>query len=242
MAFWIPLMMAAGSMAQGMQAQGQAEIAKLTDESNVKVQNLIREGNNILSASRGALNRYMQSRQNQVHLKNTGKQIEAATTNMLRLQDHATSGSVQRRIAAAEESGALAASVGAAGVGGGTVQMLNSTMNLRHAQIDQAAKASEKQQLYDMDQDRSLLKEQMILGLSDVQFLDDINLMEVQGRNIQVPSTASVMINAASTFMQAYAQMGGGKGAGTVDSSAAGAKQSGYTGGQFSNWLGSRAK
>lgn len=242
MAFWIPLMMAAGAAAQGMQAQGAAEVAKLTDESNVKVQNIIRKGNNILSASRGALNRYLQSRQNQVHLKNTGKQIEAVTTNILRLQDHANSGSVQRRIAAAEEAGALAAQTGAAGVSGGTVQMLNSTLSLRHAQIDQVARTQTKQQTYDMDRERELLKEQMILGLSDVQFLDDINLMAVQPKNIQVPSTASVMINAATTFMKAYAEMGGGGGGTGTNSAVAGSQRSGYTGGQMSSWIGSRTK
>lgn len=210
MAFWIPLIMAGMSVAQGMKQQGEAEIAKLTDESNTRVANIIREGNNKLAAAQGSLARYMQSRANQVHLKNTGKAIEAVTTNMLRLRDVASTGALDRRVAAAEELGAVQAQAGAAGIGGGTVAMINSTVNLRHAQVDQIAKRQEKEQTYDMSIQRDSLKEQMILGLSDVQYLDNINMMEQQSRNIQVPSTGQVFANAALTFMQSYAQLGGG--------------------------------
>lgn len=238
MAFWIPLAMAAMSVAQGMQQQGEAEIAKLSDESNTRVNNIIRESNNILAAATGSLSRYMQSRQNQVHLKNTGKELEAITTNMLRLQDAAQTGALERRIAAAEEAGAMSASVGAAGIGGGTIQMLNSTMNLRSAMVEQLARTEQKQQKYDMSLAREATKEQMILGLSDVQFLDNINMMEYQSRNIQVPSNASVFGNAALTFMQSYAQLGGSFGGkSTTNSVAQGASQSGYTGPAFSNWI-----
>lgn len=240
MAFWIPLAMATMSAAQGLQQQGAAKAARIADESNTRVNNIIRESNNILAAASGSLSRYMQSRQNQVHLKNTGKELEAITTNMLRLQDAAQTGTLERRIAAAEEAGALSASVGAAGIGGGTVQMLNSTMNLRSAMVEQLARTEQKQQQYDMNLARESTKEQMILGLSDVQFLDNINMMEYQSRNIQVPSTASVFGNAALTFMKFYSQLGGSFGGGdtsTTYSVAQGASQSDYTGPAFSNWI-----
>lgn len=210
MAFWIPLAMAGMSLMQGMQQQGQAKIARITDESNTRVANIIREGNNELAAAQGSLSRYMQSRANQTHLKNVGGAIEAVTTNMLRLNDFANKGALDRRVAAAEEMGAVAAQAGAAGIGGGTVAMINSTVNLRHAQVDQIAKRQEKEQTYDMSIQRDSLKEQMILGLSDVQYLDNINMMEQQSQNIQVPSTGQVFANAALTFMQSYAQLGGG--------------------------------
>lgn len=239
MAFWIPLAMAAMSVSQGMQQQGEAKIAKIADESNTRVNNIIRESNNILAAATGSLSRYMQSRQNQVHLKNTGKELETITTNMLRLQDAAQTGALERRVAAAEEAGAMSAAVGAAGIGGGTIQMLNSTMNLRSAMVEQLARTEQKQQQYDMSLAREATKEQMILGLSDVQFLDNINMMEYQSRNIQVPSNASVFGNAALTFMQSYAQLGGSFGGAksATNSVAQGASQSGYTGPAFNNWI-----
>lgn len=208
--FWMPLIMAGMSMAQGMKAQGDAEVAKITDESNTKVANINRLANNKLAAAQGSLNRYMQSRQNQVHLKNTGKAIETTTTNIIRLNEAATAGSASRRIAAAEESGAIAARVGAMGIGGGTVSMLNATAKLRQDIADGMADTQTKQQTYDMGLQRDAQREMMILGLSDVQFLDGINMQAQQSRNIQVPSNAEVFGNAALTFMSSYAQLGGG--------------------------------
>lgn len=239
MAFWIPLAMAAMSVAQGTQQQAAAEAAKIADESNTRVNNIIRESNNMLAAATGSLSRYTQSRQNQEHLKNTGKAQDAITTNMLRLQDAAQTASLERRIAAAEEAGALSASVGAAGIGGGTVQMLNSTMNLRSAMVEQLAREEQEQQQYDMSLAREATKEQMILGLSDVQFLDNINMMEYQSQNIQVPSNAAVFGNAAMTFMQSYAKLGGSSGGAksATNSAAQGASQSGYTGPAYNNWI-----
>ena len=240
MAFWIPLAMATMSVAQGTQQQAAAEAAKIADESNARVNNIIRESNNMLAAATGSLSRYTQSRQNQEHLKNTGKAQDAITTNMLRLQDAAQTASLERRIAAAEEAGALSASVGAAGIGGGTVQMLNSTMDLRSAMVVLLARDEQKQQQYDMSLAREATKEQMILGLSDVQFLDNINMMEYQSSNIQVPSNAAVFGNATMTFMQSYAQLGGsfdGLFKSTTDSVAQGASKSGYTGPAYNNWI-----
>lgn len=238
MAFWIPMAMATMSAAQGLQQQGAAEAARIADESNTRVNNIIRESNNMLAAATGSLSRYTQSRQNQEHLKNTGKELDAITTNMLRLQDAAQTASLERRIAAAEEAGALSASVGAAGIGGGTVQMLNSTMNLRSAMVEQLAREEQEQQQYDMSLAREATKEQMILGLSDVQFIDNINMMEYQSSNIQVPSTAAVYGNATMTFMQSYAKLGGFEDdKSTTTSVAQGASKSGYTGPAYNNWI-----
>ena len=132
----------------------------------------------------------------------------------------------------------MSAAVGAAGIGGGTIDMLNSTMNLRAAMVEQLARDEAKQQQYDMSLAREATKEQMILGLSDVQFLDNINMMEYQSQNIQVPSTASVYGNATMTFMQSYAQLGGSSGGKSATNSAAqGASQSGYTGPAYNNWI-----
>lgn len=214
--FWIPLMMAGMSLMEGQKAQSDAKIARTTDESNTKIQNMLRTANNELAGAQGALARFQQSRQNQVHLKNSGAQLNAITTNIIRMQENATSGKVQRRIAAAEESGALAAQIGSAGIGGGTVQMLNATTKLRHDRVDQMAATTEKQQVGDMHLQRDQALDQMILGLSDVQIVDQINMMPVQSRNIQVPSSAEVFGNAAMTFMQSYAQLGGSFGGGAA--------------------------
>lgn len=102
----------------------------------------------------------------------------------------------------------MAAQLGAMGsAGGGTAQMLNATLKLRQEMVDQQATDTTKKQLYDMSLQESNQRDMMILGLADVQFMDGINMQEVQPRNIQVPGTGEIMANAALSFMSAYSQL-----------------------------------
>src|SRR5690606_25152374 len=89
----------------------------------------------------------------------------------------------------------------------GTAQMLNATVSLRADMVDEMASTETKQQTYDMGLQRDVFKDQMVLGLSDVRYNAPVNQMEVQSSNIQVPSTASVVGNAALTFMSSYSQL-----------------------------------
>ena len=207
MVWFVPLMMAGMSLAGGMKEKGQAETARATDESNTRVQNTLRKANNELAGAQSSLAYYMQARQNRLHLQNTGDAIEAVTTNINRLVDQSTKGALSRRVSAAEEAGALSARLGAMGGRAGTAQMLNSTISLRADLVDEMADTQLKQQTYDMGLQRDVFKDQMILGLSDVRYNAPINQMEVQSSNIQVPSTAAVVGNAALTFMQSYSQL-----------------------------------
>ena len=210
MAFWIPLAMAGMSMAQGMNQQADAKIARDTEESNTRIRNIQRLANNQLAAAQGSLARYTQSQSNQQHLKAGGNQLNAITTNLIRIQEAADSRKLDARIAHAEESGALAARAGAMGVGGATVQMLNATVTLRQQMATEMSNRQDKQVREGMLLAKEDAINSMILGLSNVQYNDEINYMEHQARNINVPSTGQIAANAALTFAQAYAQFGGG--------------------------------
>lgn len=218
--FWVPLIMAGMSMAQGMNAQADAKIQKATDKSNTRVRNIQRLANNKLAAAQGSLARYTQSRNNQQQLKAGGNQLNAITTNLIRTQEAGDYGRLSARINQAEENGALAAKAGALGMGGATVQMLNATVNLRQQMATQMSNSQEKQQVENLLIAKTDAIDSMILGLSNVQYNDEINMMEHQEQRINVPSTGMIAANAAMTFASAYAQFGGGlsnAGPGTVN-------------------------
>lgn len=207
--FWIPLLMAAQSMKQGQDAVHEAKRLNTIDESNVLADNKLRVAGNKLSAAVGALNRFQQSQRNKTHLKNAGAQIDATTTNMARMQADAVEGSVDRRISAAEEAGAMAARFGGAGVQGGTVQMLNATNKLRNARIEEITTSAEAAQEYDMALGKRAQIESMVLGLEDTMILDTLNYQSAQARPVYGPSAGEIAMGAAMTFAQAYAQFGG---------------------------------
>lgn len=208
--FWMPLIMAGMTLAQGRTQQGQAKLQRKAEIQNAEWDNEIRISNNELAGARGALGRYTQSLRNQQHLKEYGKSIDAATENLVRVNDNYVSGNLERRIVAAEEAGAIAAQRGAAGVYGGTAQMLDATIALRQDRIQQQAKEEFKLQRKNLTDQRSSLVEGMILGMDDVAIVDDINYIPTIARQVNVPSNAAVFGQAALTFAQAYAQYGGG--------------------------------
>lgn len=207
----IPLIIMAGmAVAQGVEAQKGAKSANVTTKSNERVANLLRKADNELAAATGSLSRYQQARRNKHLLKMGGDQLNTFTTNMLRIQADNVEGNVNRRISSAEEAGELAVRSSAAGVGGGSIDMLNSTSKLRAARIDQMADSQTKQQLSDMLGNKQRAFEGMVLGLDDVQILDNINMMPITMPRTPVPSTASIALNAGLAFAQGYSAMGGG--------------------------------
>lgn len=197
---------------QGGQAQGdkiRAETAQFVEDKNALAKNKMREANNQLSAANGSLARFTQSLSNRLKLKNAGKAIDVSTENIMRLQEQATGGDFERRIAAAEESGAWAAQRAASGTGGGTNQMMNATIDLRNARIQQEADRAFTAQDANLRAQRSAQIDGMVLGLDDVTLVDDIDMIPAYGRVIDIPSDTSIALGAAFSFASAYAQFGG---------------------------------
>lgn len=207
--FWFALAFAA---MQGAQQKGQAEAANITAKSNAKAANMVREANNELAAARGSLQRYQTSRRNSQFLKDMGAQYSADTTNLLRLQESALNGALDRRIRVAEEGGALAASLSAAGVGGGTAQMIDATQRLRSARIEQMATSQYEQQKSDLQETRSRRFDQMLLGLESPDIADNLNVAAVIPNKVAVPKWSTVLINAGlKAFAETADTMGGAK-------------------------------
>lgn len=241
--WWMAAFAAAKGIEDGRLAKGQAKIDKLTMKSNVALENKRREANNILAKAQGDLNRFQQSRSNKYKLEQGGQAAEAQTINMLRLSDQAVRGSFEGRIAASEVAGALAASAGFAGIGGGSLAMLNATNTLRQQRAQQQADTQTDTQLYDMGLNLDRTREATILGLDDIRFFDNINYMTAQETHISEPSWLSIAGNAAMTFAQSYSQMGGFDGWGTkmkdmMSPAPSGSNAAGYSQAMLSGWGG----
>lgn len=199
-----------GALGEGQKAKHQYKLDKIVSDSNTEVQNMLRESRNVVQGAQTSLNRYLQSRQNQTHLRNAGNNIEAIVANMSRLQEEAASGSLMRRIEASEALGSVAAQAGArGGAGSMSNHMLNSTIKLRAAISEAAAGKASDRAVSDMEQHLNVERENMILGLSDVSYVAGLDFMETQSPVLNRPSNASIYGNALMAAGQAYVGAGG---------------------------------
>lgn len=212
--WWMAAFMAANALEDGKNQRNQAKIDKKQMQHSVQMANKQREVDNILIKAQGDLARYQQARSNKYKLIAGAQSAETQTVNMLRLSDAAVRGNFESRLAASEEAGALAAAVGFAGIGGGSVAMLNATTRLRQQRAQALYDSQVEDQTYDLGLQIDRTREATILGLDDVRFFDNINPMTVQESYIPIPSWGQIAGNAAMAGAQAYASMGGFDGMG----------------------------
>lgn len=213
--FWMAAVMAAQALEKGKEARAQAKLDKFQMKQSVKMENKQREIDNLMSKTRGDLARFQQSNNNKYKLKAGGESVEAQRVNMLRLSDASVRGSFESRINAAEISGALAAQAGFAGIGGGSLSMLEATNKMRQGRAQELSDRQTDDQLYDGQRNIDQTVESTILGLDDVQYFDNINYMTAQESYIKQPSWAEIGMNAGMQFASTYASMGGFDGLGS---------------------------
>lgn len=208
---WMAAVVAGGQSLLGFVDQkNQYKVDKIVGKANAEVQNILKESRNAVAGAASSLNTYLQSRQNQIHLQNTGRTIEAYVTNLSRLQGQAVTGSLMRRIEAAEAMGAMAAQAGARGsAGSATNQMMNSTIQLRAAIAEQSAKSAEGRAVNDLLSHLDVERENMVLGLSDVRFFADLDFMTVQDPMLRKPSLGRALLTAGMAAGQSYTSAGG---------------------------------
>lgn len=149
---WAMIAMAAmkalGGLSGREQEKAQGRLTKAENEvtkANVYASNLTRDANNELSAAVGSLNRFRQSLNNRQVLRTSGREQEQIQTNLQRTLQDLNSGKLEQRLDTSFELGSLAASMGAAGVGGGSREMMNATIRMTEARkldaLDEAGDA-----------------------------------------------------------------------------------------------------
>src|SRR5690554_5074163 len=197
---------AAGNVLQGLGARTQAKAQnKLTDfenliqKANADAANIVRRANNELAGATGSLNRFKQSIQNQAILRASGDEQKQIQTNLLRAREDLVRGSMEQRLDTAFEVGALAASVSAAGVGGSSRDVLNSTIKLTGARKQAELSRVGQQMTTDALEYLTNTQADAYIQVQGDLFLDALDhgtstFMPQVKRNVQ--STASVLLTA----------------------------------------------
>jgi len=175
-----PMLIAAGvslasSMLQGQQQQSAAKAQRKLDKANTAAANAVRGAGNKLAAAQSSLSNLMRSLGNQGKLRAGGEAVNALNTNLVRLLDHATTGSLNQQIAAAEQLGALRAATAANGTGGTAAAMLHQTMQLAHARATTTQGQHQQYQTHDMLMQRAGLQSNMALSVDVGQSFADID-------------------------------------------------------------------
>lgn len=182
---------------KGSQARKAAKNANKYAKANAAIQDQLTQANNTVAAAQGALARFRQSLGNQLVLKNAGKNIEALGQNLIRAQEQSTTQGLNTKIRAAEDTGALMAAASAAGIGGSTIDMLNSVIKGREAHELEQRQRQEKYAASDTLDRIAAVQSNAITSLDDTQYLDRVTAVKSVPQLQNVPSWGSILGNAA---------------------------------------------
>lgn len=192
-----------GGLGQRQQAKAQARLTKaenLVNKANTEAANRIREANNELSVAIGSLNRFRQNLGNRQILRELGREQEQIQTNLIRAQSDLQRGAVEERLDTAFELGSLAAYAAAAGVGGGSKNVLNATIRMANARKQDALERQGDQMSYDALTMLTNTQADAYMAMDSTLILDQLDLMPQQfiPQFVQkAPSVGKTLFNAA---------------------------------------------
>nr|WP_052145202.1 hypothetical protein [Burkholderia sp. ABCPW 111] len=188
--------------AQGIIDNANTYSQNTINQANADAANAVRAANNGFAVAQASLSNLTRSISNQSKLEAGGKAEDAITTNILRLQDQATRGSLESQLRSAEQLGAVRAAAAAAGVGGSTARMLQNTMALTAARAQTTTDQNTQYQTYDMLQQRAGLVSNKIMSLDEGQTFAAIDYNINVAPLVQSPLRAGQFAN--SVMSQAW--------------------------------------
>lgn len=224
--FWIPIMMAASAIMQKDKQNSDIKNQNRINKANTYAANQQQQGNSVISAAKGALNRVNQSIQTRDALTAFGEQHNSLEQQRAKLGEQMTTGTFRNRVKAAEQQGMLAARSSAAGVGGSTVSMLEATMSIQSdvAQAEMDQMYSDNLWAIDDAEKTNLYNQYGILQQQNV-FLDDVAASTIAGpAKIPTNSVGDMAIAGAMAFFGAANSTGEFSKGGSMDLSGAGGK------------------
>lgn len=209
----IPLIIAGvmvvSSLMGSKKEDDKAKLSNIAAKSDAKVKNILRMADNQMQEARDSLGRYQQSQSNKFKLLTGGQQLNAQATNLLRMADDSVRGNVERRIQVSEEAGALAASAGGAGIGGGSLAMLEQVNRMRLQRAEEYTRQSVGQQTEDAQLAMLQTQQAMVLGLDDTIIQTSLNHMESIASKTPRVDWGAATGKAVMAGVQSYASMGG---------------------------------
>lgn len=208
----------AGAFGKGLNQREQIKAQNRIAEANADARNITRAGDAKLASAVGNLQRYRQSVSNQRTLKQAALKQESIRTNLMRVRADAQSASLQTRLDAASQAGAAAAAFSAAGVGGGTRDMVNQTIRTSRQRKLDAIDKKAGQYEYDALRQLTNINEDVGFRLDNSLIIDQINYREANADidKQEVPSVWRTVFNSALSAASspggqaALSNMGGG--------------------------------
>lgn len=172
--YWM-IAQAALAAAQGEAGRKAEGAGQFLAESQARARNISRGSANIEKAAKGSLTRFMQGENNKRILRGAGNSYNAAQEELARTGEANTAGRIERQIANAEASGALAANAAFAGALGGSTDVLALTQRLQQARREAAIKKRAGQVSYEQMKQITGIMSQGIEQLDITQFNDGID-------------------------------------------------------------------
>lgn len=129
------------------------------------------------------------------------------SANIVRTMDDATSRSVTRQIQSSEALGTIAAQAAAAGVGGGSIDAINSTFRRVSDISEEANKRRDQIVLGDMEKNQNQIMENAGAQLDQNQTFANIDYSKDVAPYVPIPSMASTLFNgigAALPYVKQY--------------------------------------
>lgn len=213
---WVLAAMFAVNLLQGQAKSGQLEIQNKVAKKNAVIQNQLTAASNQVAAAQGALSRFQRSVSNQNILKNAANYNSALASNLTRLQDQSQRGDINTRLQAAEQTGALIASAGAAGIAGGTVDAIASVIKGREARQLQQSKANTKLATSDTLDRMRQVNEAASASLDNITAIDRVTQVQQVANTQEVPNLAQ---NAGQAALSVLGTKAGQDAVGTIGGS-----------------------
>jgi len=193
------------NLLKGQQAKKQIKANNKAAVQNAAIQDQLTQANNTVAAASGALSRFRQSLGNQLILKNAAKQTDALAKNLIRQQEQSQTQGLNTKLQAAEATGALMAAASAAGIAGGTINQLNSVIRGRAARQEEQRQRAGRYAAQDTFDRIRTVNENAISSLDDTVFLDRVTQVKAVPNQQAVPSTLSLVGNAALSTLGSQA-------------------------------------
>lgn len=213
-----------GAVSGSQAAKGQLQVAKANREAS----EVTRKARNEYEGAATALSNYIRSSNNNQLMKSAGANYNAIAQNIGRLSDQAQKGKLTDRIAATEALGSMTAAAAAIGVGGSTVDMMNSTFQRATTISNQARDEQEELRLYDLYDNKSNVMSNAVAQMDQGQSNANIDSNKAISPYIARPSVAGAVVSGLATalpYIQQFASNWGNKsptGAGTGGATAFG--------------------
>lgn len=195
-------------MGQSKAARAQARAQATVTRAETAANEVIREASNVREGARASLGEFIRSMNNQRIMEAAGAQYNQLGETVVRTLDQAVKGGLSRQVAAMEEVGAMAAQAAWAGVGGTTVDLIDGTLRLRNAMIEQDVARQEGYMSYDMVMQQAGIMEAGIQNLDYSQMTAAINSQQPIAPYIHQPSVGNSvwnsLIRAAPAIVGSY--------------------------------------